>query len=379
MGRALKRWLRRHRLGAVIKLRDNAESTTLGTEAHCKALAHYARFTLLKGKAVWAAKAAVTKKRRAELRRRMARSRSLALEHYSLGKWDRAVEAWRDYADASSEQAADIHRAVTHWMGRKLSKSVGLWSVVALERSDQAYLHRMAIGEWARRLLTQTLDTGLRRAAVIKEEKARAAAGWRRGVAHWAQRSCVKAVGSLFLEAERRAQQQALLDAAVLHWAESQLTLVMNHWRQHAYVWYCAKVALHGASKWSDDGALGGAIEQWRLKSQAWGARRRAKKQAEAYRLTQHQKQQLRKCWEEWRQGTLCESTGSELYNQAAFWWLHRTLDDTLARWRNYSEFRVILAELMAQADFRYYHKSYSDGFQMWRSYSDMVQDSPEK
>jgi len=323
----------------VNKLSMNAEFSLEAQDTRARAVMHWAVHTLRRAKCSWVLASLAQRKRLAELRRRLRRANTVAVEAWNMDHMELVWGTWREEAEA---------------------------------RAERRYLHRLAIGEWARRVLTQAVRHWAWRAAELRELAEEMHAARLDGVEHWNRNMVAKGTDRWAEEAELRHQRGVDHQDAVLHWAEGRLVAATNQWRRQAYAWYCAKAATGGAANWCDEGALVGALGEWRAKTAQWRSRadHGSRKAMQAWN-----RRHLRRSLEEWRRCTRTATTGSELYSQAAFWWLHRTLDVTLRRWRDYSEFCVILEELMSQADFRYYHKSYSDGFQAWRSYSDMVQD----
>merc|ERR1712072_137651 len=103
---------------------------------------------------------------------------------------------------------------------------------------------------------------------------------------------------------------------------------------------------------------MASAVDQWRqqivLRASALGLRSKA---ADAH----WQWQQQQRMFHTWQNCTVSGKFDLLHGQQAAYWWLRNTLEDSFRCWRQYTEFHGILSELMAQADFRYYHKSYSD------------------
>jgi hypothetical protein len=363
--RGIAHWRSRHMLRGVSKAGIFAENRIDAAEDRRVALAHFDKRAKTTTHRALLTAAAATKKRRAELRRRMQRSREDALEHWFLEKADRVFAKWGAHSKARAERLDSMQTAVSFWNSLQCGVALDKWMDYYEKEQQQYHQLRTAVAVFTQSSLTTAVRQWQERAAEWREDREDMLAAHRQALVFWSMRSSQKALSMLLANAyECKVEHQNQQDA-ILYWAEARLVAAVNSWRHDTYIWYCAKVAYHGAANWSDKAATETAVELWR------NATAMLKKRAERNRkkaMAEYKHKELARFWKLWRDKRYAE-IGKNICDEAALLWLQRKLDDAVVRWRNYAEFRSIHNDLMARADFRYYHKSYSYYIADWRAY----------
>lgn len=234
---------------------------------------------------------------------------------------------------------------------------------------------------WVWNVLSGSVANWGKRAKSIRRLNNRVQRGVVQGAAHW-DSEMARAVLSTrqptptrgnrkgrWIEEFEDSVQHALdmKDAIVFH-AERVLVDAMNSWRQWTFEALEQQDNMRKACAHLEEQTL----DLWRQWSEA-------QRIAQGRRLRQGFDQLgrslLRANFYTLRKNARALKGMHAFQQKAKLYWLKHVLEGRFERWRNYAEFRLILAELMAQADFRYEHKTYSDSFQGWRSFADFKMD----
>jgi len=236
------------------------------------------------------------------------------------------------------------------------------WKAQLLHEESLAVKRAGVFGHhhWAMHMYALTIEQLYKQAQVYKLAK---------NIGLQAQRHHMLSVFQYWAElaAVWREKKEAYQEA-VVHWALIRLTAAADHWRWYAWSKSSGGRAMAiSVSNWQGANVFV-ALSLWR----EWAQYLKGEEKSEEYGVSiganHWRAQSMLRVILYMRRSNDSRVSGRHQMLNAEQVWRSRTMDEVFVRWRDYTDFLIILMELMAQASFRFYHKSLSDVFQHWRS-----------